>query len=124
MNVAHDGDRGSDMHHIALFHEKLLGLCTNGLDDRLGQQLLVRQARDTLVEVYGGCTGLVSIVGRGQAVQAQGGAYTEVRAWQRMSEQGGLDAAPAARSGNRINTGREQVSVSYNHPRRRIKTAA
>ena len=53
VDVADDGDGGSDVHHIALLHKELLGLCTYGLNDRLGQQLLLVQARYAFVQVDG-----------------------------------------------------------------------
>jgi hypothetical protein len=59
VDVADDGDGRPDVHHIALLHEQLLGLCANGLDDRLGQQLLFGEARYALIQVYGGCPGSV-----------------------------------------------------------------
>ena len=57
VDVAHDGDGRADVHHVALLHEQLLRLCAYRLDHRLGQQLLLGQARYTLIEVYGGCGG-------------------------------------------------------------------
>jgi hypothetical protein len=59
VDVADYGDGRADVHHVALLHEQLLGFCAYRLDDRLGQQLLLGEARYTLIEVYGGCPGLV-----------------------------------------------------------------
>lgn len=42
------------MDDIALFHEHLLGLCAYGLDDRLGEQLLVVEPLNALVEIDAG----------------------------------------------------------------------
>ena len=51
MDVAHHRDRGGDMYNVALAHEQLFGLGTDGLDDRVGQQLLFVQTFDTFVEI-------------------------------------------------------------------------
>jgi hypothetical protein len=59
VDVADDGDGRADVHHVALLHEQLLGLCAYCLDDRLGQQLLLGEARNALIEIYGGCPGSV-----------------------------------------------------------------
>lgn len=80
MDITHDRDWRSDMHHIALLHKQLFRLGAYCLDDRFGQQLLLGEARYTLIEVYGGC---------GRSVHAHDGSregrrrltYTEVRAW-------------------------------------------
>jgi hypothetical protein len=61
MNVANNGDGRPDVNHIALLHEQLFRLCANGFDHRLGQQLLLGEARYTLIEVYGGCQGSVYV---------------------------------------------------------------
>ena len=55
MYVAHDSDGRANVHHIALLHKQLFGLGAYCLDHRLGQQLLLGEARYTLIEVYGGC---------------------------------------------------------------------
>lgn len=55
VDVADDGDGGAHVHHIALAHQQLLGLGAYCLDHRLGQEFLLVEARDALVEVHGGC---------------------------------------------------------------------
>jgi hypothetical protein len=54
--VPDDRHRRPDMHHIALLHEQLLRFRAYCLDHRLGEELLLRQARYALVEVYGSCS--------------------------------------------------------------------
>jgi hypothetical protein len=54
VDVTHDGDGRPDVHHVALLHEQLLGLCAYCLDHRLGQQLLLGEALYALVDVYSG----------------------------------------------------------------------
>jgi hypothetical protein len=65
MNVANNCDGRPDMDYIALLHKQLLGLCTYGFDHGLGQQLLLGEARYTLIEIYGRCQGSVYVpIGR------------------------------------------------------------
>lgn len=51
MYVAHNRDRGLNMNHIALFHEQLLRLSTNSLDNRLGKQLFPIEPLDALIQI-------------------------------------------------------------------------
>lgn len=51
MYVAHNRDWCIDMHHVALRHEKLLGLLTDLLDHRLGQELPLEERVDACVQV-------------------------------------------------------------------------
>ena len=53
MDVADDGDGRADVDDVALTHQQLLGLGADGLDDRLGEELLLVQARYAFVEVDG-----------------------------------------------------------------------
>lgn len=55
MDVPHHSDRCLDMHDVALLHEQLFGFGTDGLDDRLGQELLAVEPLDAFVQVDGGC---------------------------------------------------------------------
>lgn len=57
MDVADDRHGRSNMHDIALLHKQLLRLGAYCLDDRLSQELFLRQPRYALVEVYGSCAG-------------------------------------------------------------------
>lgn len=54
VNITDDGYRSLDVDDIALFHEHLLSLCAYGLDDRLGEQLLVVEPLYALVEIDAG----------------------------------------------------------------------
>jgi hypothetical protein len=62
VDVADDCDGGADVDDVALAHEELLGLCADGLDDGLGEELLLVQARDALVQVDGRWKTKVSII--------------------------------------------------------------
>lgn len=64
MYIAHDGDGGSDVHHIALLHQQLLCFCAYRLDNRLSQQLLLLQALYALVEINGSCSKSVRVAAR------------------------------------------------------------
>lgn len=59
MDVTDDSDGRSNVYHITLLHEQLLGLCAYCLDDRLGQQFLLGKPRYAFIEVYTGCAVLV-----------------------------------------------------------------
>lgn len=59
MDVADNGDWSLDVHHVALAHEQLLCLGTYCLDDGLGEQFFLIEARDALVQVDGGYEGRV-----------------------------------------------------------------
>lgn len=59
MDITNDSDRRSNVHHVALLHEQLLGLCAYCLDDRLGQQFLLGKPRYAFIEVYASCAALV-----------------------------------------------------------------
>ena len=62
MDVADNCDRCAHVDNIALSHEQLFGLCADGLDDRLSQELFLVQARDALVQIDGRCkSGRISI---------------------------------------------------------------
>lgn len=54
VDVTDNGHGSLDMDDIALFHEHLLGLCAYGLNDRLGEQLLVVEPLDALVDIDAG----------------------------------------------------------------------
>lgn len=49
--VADDGDGGEDVDDVALAHKQFLCLGADGLDDGLGEELLLVQARYALVEI-------------------------------------------------------------------------
>lgn len=51
MNVADNGDRGLDVHDIALLHQQLFRLGADGLDDRVGEELFAVEAGDALIEI-------------------------------------------------------------------------
>lgn len=53
VDVADNCDGGADVDDIALAHEQFLGLGADGLDDRLGEEFLLVEARDALVQVDG-----------------------------------------------------------------------
>lgn len=55
VDVPHYGDRCADVDDVALAHEQLLGLGADGLDDGLGEELFLVEARDALVQVDGRC---------------------------------------------------------------------
>jgi hypothetical protein len=65
VDVTDDGHGRADVHHVALLHEQLLGLGAYRLDDRFGEQLLLGQARDALIEVHGICHASASAQRRG-----------------------------------------------------------
>jgi len=79
VDVTHDSNGRSDVHHIALFHEQLLGFGAYCLDHRLGEQLLLRQARYAFIEVYGSCHN-VSTATQGMRRRRRL-TYTVGRAW-------------------------------------------
>jgi len=54
MDVADDGDRCCYVHHITLLHKELFRFGAYGFDDRVGQELLFVEPRNTFVEVDGG----------------------------------------------------------------------
>lgn len=54
VDVANNGYGSLDVDDIALLHEHLLGLCAYGLDDRLGEQLLLVEALNALVKIDAG----------------------------------------------------------------------
>jgi len=56
VNVSDDRDRGGDVYHIALLHEKLFCLCAYCLYYRVCQQLLLIESLDAFIEVYTGFT--------------------------------------------------------------------
>lgn len=51
VNVADNGDRGLDVHDIALLHQQLFRLGADGLDDRVGEELFAVEAGDALIEI-------------------------------------------------------------------------
>jgi hypothetical protein len=55
VNVTHHGDGRLDMDDIALSHQQLFRFGAYGLDDGLGEKLLVIQSGYAFVEVYTGC---------------------------------------------------------------------
>jgi hypothetical protein len=54
VDVADDSYGSLDVHNIALLHEHLFCLCAYGLYDRLGEQFLVVESLDALVEIDAG----------------------------------------------------------------------
>ena len=46
------------MHNITLLHKELFGFGAYRFNDRLGQQLLLRQPRYALIKVYSSCVEL------------------------------------------------------------------
>lgn len=54
MDIPYHSDRCFDVHDIALLHQQLLSLRTDGLDDRLGQEFLAVESLDAFVQVNGG----------------------------------------------------------------------
>lgn len=64
VDVADNRHGRSDVHHIALLHEQLLGLCTYCLDDGLGEQLLLGQAGYAFIQVHAGCKVSVCVLAR------------------------------------------------------------
>lgn len=79
MDVPHHGDRCFDMHDIALLHEQLLCLGTDGLNDWLGQELLAVEPFDAFVQVDGSWK------------ECQLLFYTEARKWARAASTAGCD---------------------------------
>lgn len=54
MDVPHHSNRRLDVDDVALLHEQLLGLGTDGLDYWLGQKLLAVESLDAFIQVDSG----------------------------------------------------------------------
>lgn len=109
MYVADDCDWRPDMHDIALLHQQLFRFGTYCLYDRLGQELLLVKSAYTLIEIDSSCKATIvssceDDVTRGQGEDVHG-------------RPGMVRLAFATGSGRGVYTGREQMSVSHNHPR-------
>jgi hypothetical protein len=55
MNIPNHGYRRLDMNDIALFHEQLFSLGTDGFDHRFSKKLFAVKSLDALIQVDTGC---------------------------------------------------------------------
>lgn len=59
MNISHNGNRGSDVNHIALLHQKLFRLGAYRLNDQICQQFFPIESLNALVQIDTSCPELV-----------------------------------------------------------------